>query len=77
MFRLLGREEVSLHPTAISIRCGSAPSAIVSTGDYRVRTRSIAIRLPIKLKRKTSGLSACQPLRFLTLFRLRSLTQFH
>jgi len=41
-----------------------------------VRTRSIAIRLIMQLKRKTSGLTACEPLRFLTLHYLRSLTQF-
>ena len=60
---------------------------------WPVRTRSIAIRLVMQLKRKTSGLSECGrslpsmaplhqsilgqvPLRFLTLHRLRSLTQF-
>ena len=36
----------------------------------------IAIRLRLKLKRKTLVLSACEPLRFLTLYPLRSLTQF-
>ncbi|HWQ43312.1 MAG TPA: hypothetical protein VN456_14935 [Desulfosporosinus sp.] len=32
--------------------------------------------MKIKLNRKTSGLSACEPLRFLTLYCRRSLTQF-
>jgi hypothetical protein len=43
---------------------------------WPVRTRSIAIRLSIRLKRKPLGFSECKPMRFFTPYRLRSLTQF-
>ena len=60
-------EEVSLH---VRTRC------IGEEVSLPVRTRYIAIRLSLRLKLKTSGLSACEPLSFLTPYRLRSLTQF-
>jgi len=53
----------SHYPTPVGIPLGITASAILSTGDYRA---AFAIRLSLRLKRKTSGLSASEPLRFLT-----------